>query len=335
MDANRNIEEKLQQKAEKFVEMMTAYLPKEQGQQKTVFDAFSYSLLAGGKRIRPIILLETYQAMQQQEKKEALIASSLDVMNENTDQTLLKTLNNIVTKFSVALEMIHTYSLVHDDLPAMDNDKYRRGKLTTHAKYGEDMGILAGDALLNGAFELVAGAFESVKEVKSSSDALVLYDRISRAYQMLSSRAGMYGMIGGQVVDVERTGSALSKEELLFIYELKTGALLEASFLIGAILAGANQEELIRFTKIAKKVGLAFQIQDDILDVTSTMEVLGKPIHSDEKNQKTTYVTLYGIEESKKEVERLSREAMEELKLLGLSDSFIPEVVSYLIKREK
>jgi len=283
-------------------------------------------LLAGGKRIRPIILLETYQALKEQTQ---------DTVNVNTEPTWFKSLDEIVAKFSVALEMIHTYSLVHDDLPAMDNDEYRRGKLTTHAKYGEDMGILAGDALLNGAFELVAEAFGCVKDIGNSADALTLYDRVSRAYQMLSSRAGMYGMIGGQVVDVERTGSALSKEELLFIYELKTGALLEASFLIGAILSGANQEELIRFIKIAKKVGLAFQIQEDILDVTSTMEVLGKPINSDEKNQKTTYVSLCGIEESKKEVERLSKEAMEELKALKLEHSFLTELVSYLMNREK
>lgn len=326
MNADVNIEEKLHQKAETFAQMMTAYLPEVQGKQKTIFDALSYSLLAGGKRIRPIILLETYQALKEQTK---------DTVNENTESPWFKTLDQIVSKFSVALEMIHTYSLVHDDLPAMDNDEYRRGKLTTHAKFGEDMGILAGDALLNGAFELVAEAFGCVKDIKDSVDALTLYNRVSRAYQMLSSRAGMYGMIGGQVVDVERTGSALSKDELLFIYELKTGALLEASFLIGAILSGANQEELIRFTKIAKKVGLAFQIQDDILDVTSTMEVLGKPINSDEKNQKTTYVTLYGIEESKKEVERLSKEAMEELKALKLEHSFLTELVSYLMNREK
>ncbi|ABX42873.1 polyprenyl synthetase family protein [Lachnoclostridium phytofermentans] len=335
MIADTNIEEKLHQKAETFAQMMTAYLPKEQGQQKTIFDALSYSLLAGGKRIRPIILLETYQALKEQEKGGALRASQLDIINENADFSWFKTLDDIVTKFSVALEMIHTYSLVHDDLPAMDNDEYRRGKLTTHAKYGEDMGILAGDALLNGAFELVAEAFANIKDIENSTDAITLYDRVSRAYQMLSSRSGMYGMIGGQVVDVERTGSVLSKEELLFIYELKTGALLEASFLIGAILSGANQEELIRFTKIAKKVGLAFQIQDDILDVTSTMEVLGKPINSDEKNQKTTYVTLYGIEDSKKEVERLSKEAMEELKALKLENSFLTELVSYLVNREK
>lgn len=326
MNADVNIEEKLHQKAETFAQMMTAYLPEVQGKQKTIFDALSYSLLAGGKRIRPIILLETYQALKEQTK---------DTVSENTESTWFQTLDHIVDKFSVALEMIHTYSLVHDDLPAMDNDEYRRGKLTTHAKFGEDMGILAGDALLNGAFELVSEAFLCVKDIKDNEDALTLYDRVSRAYQMLSSRAGMYGMIGGQVVDVERTGSALSKDELLFIYELKTGALLEASFLIGAILSGANQEELIRFTKIAKKVGLAFQIQDDILDVTSTMEVLGKPINSDEKNQKTTYVTLYGIEESKKEVERLSKEAMEELKALKLEHSFLTELVSYLMNREK
>lgn len=326
MNTSGHIEERLIQKATAFVDMMKEYLPKEESQQKTIFDAVSYSLLAGGKRIRPVILLETYQAFLEKMNK--------DGQNQLSKETL-ELVALIAQKFSVALEMIHTYSLVHDDLPAMDNDRYRRGKLTTHAKFGEDMGILAGDALLNGAFELVADGFQQMKLIENQDEALCVYERTTKAFQILSRRAGMYGMIGGQVVDVERTGSPLTKQELLFIYELKTGALLEAAFLIGAILAGANTEEIRSFSKIAKKVGLAFQIQDDILDVTSSMEVLGKPIHSDEKNQKTTYVTLFGIEESKKEVERLSKEAMAELETLELADSFLSDLVSYLIYREK
>lgn len=326
MNISSHIEEKLNQKAAAFVDRLKEYLPKEESQQKTIFDAVSYSLLAGGKRIRPVILLETYQAFLGKMNKEE--------QNQLSKETL-ELVALIAQKFAVALEMIHTYSLVHDDLPAMDNDRYRRGKLTTHAKFGEDMGILAGDALLNGAFELVSDSFQQMKSIEKQEEALKVYERTAKAFQILSRRAGMYGMIGGQVVDVERTGSPLTKQELLFIYELKTGALLEASFLIGAILAGAQTEEISRFTKISKKVGLAFQIQDDILDVTSSMEILGKPIHSDEKNQKTTYVTLNGIEDSKKEVERLSKEAMEELEALDLADSFLTDLVSYLIYREK
>ena len=184
-----------------------------------------------------------------------------------------------------AIEMIHTYSLVHDDLPAMDNDEYRRGRKTTHMVYGEDMGILTGDALLNYAFETAASAFEMAPE-----KSLL----IGKAIRILGQKAGIYGMIGGQVVDVKSSGKKIDGEKLEFIYRLKTGALIEASMMTGAVLAGASEKELEILEQAAENIGLAFQIQDDILDVTSTQEELGKPIHSDEKNNKVTYVSLVG-----------------------------------------
>ena len=220
--------------------------------------------------------------------------------------------------------MMHTYSLVHDDLPAMDNDEYRRGKKTTHAAYGEAMGILAGDALLNLAFETAAGAFD----IETSR-------RTAKALQILSRKAGIYGMIGGQTVDVESEGQPLSKEKLDFIYRLKTSALIEAAMMTGAVLAGATEEETAVIERTACDVGLAFQIQDDILDVTSTLETLGKPIHSDDKNNKTTYVTLEGLEKAKKDVEEISERALATLASLNRRNEFLEELIRMLITREK
>ena len=287
-------------------EILQGYLPKEEHLQKTIFEAMNYSLLAGGKRIRPILMEEAYQ--------------------------MFSTANGISTKgieaFMAAMEMIHTYSLVHDDLPAMDNDEYRRGKKTTHAVYGETMGILAGDALLNYAFETAAEAF-SEEDVKLS---------FLKAYQVLARKAGAYGMIGGQVVDIETEGmskEAVTNDRLEYIYLLKTAALLESSLMIGAILGGATAEEVAVMEQIGRKVGIAFQIQDDVLDVTSSMEVLGKPIGSDEKNQKVTYVTLVGLEKAQEEVERLSNEAIDLVEQLPVKSEFLKETILYLIHREK
>lgn len=225
-----------------------------------------------------------------------------------------------------AIEMIHTYSLVHDDLPAMDNDEYRRGKKTTHVVYGEAMGILAGDALLNYAFETATRAFDI--EPQNA--------HIGKALQVLSGKAGIFGMVGGQTVDVESEGKTdSSKEKLNFIYRLKTGALIEAAMLVGAILAGATKSEQKKVEAAAGMLGLAFQIQDDILDVTSTMEVLGKPIGSDEKNHKVTYVTYEGIEKSKEDVARLSEQAIENMDSLVVKNEFLTELMRYLISREK
>ena len=228
-----------------------------------------------------------------------------------------------------AMEMIHTYSLVHDDLPAMDNDAFRRGKKTTHAQFGEDMGILAGDALLNYAYET---AVNGILCARKKEDAV-------RALQILARKAGIYGMVGGQVVDVEMTGKSLNKEQLDFIYRLKTGALLEASFMVGAALAGVSDDMIRVLEETGKNIGYAFQIQDDVLDVIGNEALLGKPIHSDEKNEKTTWVTVYGLEQARKDVSEYSQEAMDILS--GMQEvtepkaSFLYHFVEYLIHRNK
>lgn len=287
-------------KVKEIEEILQAYLPKKEGFQKIIMEAMEYSLMAGGKRIRPMLMQEMYHLFGGKEK--------------------------LIYPFMAAIEMIHTYSLVHDDLPAIDNDDYRRGRKTIHVVYGEDMGILAGDALLNYAFETAATAFADFPE-----DSLL----IGKAMGILAKKAGVYGMIGGQVTDVRETGHKLSREKLDFIYALKTGALIESSMMIGAVLAGASEEEIKQAEKIAAKTGFAFQVQDDILDVTSTSETLGKPVHSDEKNEKTTYVTLVGIEEAKKIVERESEEAIRILETLPGEKGYLTWLLEELIHREK
>lgn len=294
--------EELQQKVEHINDVLEKFLPAEEGQQRIIFEAMNYSVRAGGKRLRPILMEETYH----------MFGGS----------------SAVIEPFMAAIEMIHTYSLVHDDLPAMDNDEYRRGKKTTHAVYGEAMGILAGDALLNLAYETAAKAFGI--EVADT--------RVARAFAVLAKKAGVYGMVGGQVVDVESEKSddcPITREKLDFIYRLKTGALIESSMMIGAILAGASSDEVSRVEQIAAKLGLAFQIQDDVLDVTSTLEVLGKPVGSDEKNNKATYVTFEGLDKAVSDVERISKEAEEQLDDLGYDDAFLKELFEYLIHREK
>lgn len=294
--------EELQQKVEHINDVLEKFLPVEEGQQRIIFEAMNYSVRAGGKRLRPILMEETYH----------MFGGS----------------SAVIEPFMAAIEMIHTYSLVHDDLPAMDNDEYRRGKKTTHAVYGEAMGILAGDALLNLAYETAAKAFGM--EVADT--------RVARAFAVLAKKAGVYGMVGGQVVDVESEKSddcPITREKLDFIYRLKTGALIESSMMIGAILAGASSDEVSRVEQIAAKLGLAFQIQDDVLDVTSTLEVLGKPVGSDEKNNKATYVTFEGLDKAVSDVERISKEAEEQLDDLGYDDAFLKELFEYLIHREK
>ena len=284
--------------------VLDAYLPAVEGRQKTVLSAMRYSVTIGGKRLRPMMMAEVYRSF----------APEGDLSKAEP--------------FMAAMEMLHTYSLVHDDLPDMDNDMYRRGQLTTHAKYGADMAILAGDALLNYSFETACKAFSD-----GSNPAWDI--RVAKALKIFGNKAGIFGMIGGQVVDVESAGNAVSKEVLDFIYELKTSALIESSMMIGAILAGACEEAIKDIETIAKNVGIAFQIQDDILDVTSTAEVLGKPILSDEKNEKTTYVTLVGLEKAKEYVENISLEAIELLHHFETNDLFLEELLKSLIHREK
>ncbi len=293
------INKEIEAHTEEVERVITKYLPKEEGFQRTVIEAMNYSFLAGGKRLRPMLMLETYRLFDGKDP--------------------------VIEPFMAAIEMIHTYSLIHDDLPAMDDDEYRRGQKTTHVVYGEAMGILAGDGLLNLAFEAAIKALEA----EPGNPGVV------RALSILAHNAGIYGMLGGQVVDVESEGMPVERDKLDFIYELKTGALIEAAMLIGAVLGGATEAEQKLISRAAKDVGLAFQIQDDILDVTGDQAVLGKPIGSDEKNEKTTYVTLRGLEQSAKDVEVISNRAISLIQSLSAENTFLNELLHYLIGREK
>lgn len=292
-----SFKEELILRTEGVEEIVEKYLPKEEGLQKTIFEASNYSVRAGGKRLRPLIMQETYRLFDGHGK--------------------------VIEPFMAAIEFIHTSSLVHDDLPCMDNDEFRRGKHTTWVEYGVDMATLAGDALLMYAVEVACKGFSY------NTNPL----NVGHALEILAQKTGIYGMIGGQTVDVEMTGKALSPEQLKFIYELKTGALLEASMMIGATLADASREDIRIVEQIARKVGIAFQIQDDILDLTSTSEELGKPIHSDEKNEKTTFVSLYGLDEARKAVDRLSNEAIHDMHMLTGENRFLEDLFGYLIAR--
>lgn len=281
-------------------DVLKNYLPKNPSFQKTIYDAMEYSVMAGGKRLRPMMMYQAYKMFGGEDKE-------------------------LIEPFMAAIEMIHTYSLVHDDLPAMDNDTYRRGRKTTHVVYGEDMGILAGDALLNFAYETAIKGASAAKAAKNAINALAI----------LSKKAGIMGMVGGQVVDIELTGKKLDEERLDFIFKLKTGALLEASLMVGAALAGADEKYIELMEQAGLNIGMAFQIQDDILDVTSTTEELGKPVHSDEKNDKTTYVSLYGLEKSHEDVEKYSKKALSIMEELPYENQFLYTLIEKLINRRK
>lgn len=285
------------------------FIPKSLPEAQTVYKAMSEAVLNGGKRIRPLMMYETYKLFK----------------NENADI-------DEIAPFMAAIEMIHTSSLIHDDLPCMDNDTLRRGKPTTWVSFGEDMAVLSGDALIVLASEIIYSAILNQKNLNDMSNA-------ARAGKILFSKTGMEGMIGGQVVDVEKTGKTLNFEDLDFIYRLKTAALLEASLMIGAVIGGGDELEVKKIEKIALNIGMAFQIQDDILDETSNEKELGKPIHSDKKNQKTTYVTLFGIEKSKRKVKELSDEALTLLDDISKKDTKrdtknLIDIIGWLIERK-
>ena len=294
-----DIRQEIKERTGQIEEILKKYLPAEEGWQKTVIEAMNYSFTAGGKRLRPMLMLETYRMFGGK--------------------------SEIIEPFMAAIEMIHTYSLIHDDLPAMDDDEYRRGRKTTHVVYGEAMAILAGDGLLNFAYETALAAV-----VKSEGNIYAV-----RALDILAKSAGIYGMVGGQTVDVENDGVPLKREQLDFIYRLKTGALIQAAMHMGAVLAGATKNEQDAICQIASNIGLAFQIQDDILDVTGTLEEIGKPVGSDEKNEKTTYVTLEGLEKAQADVERLTEEAVEVMQGLVVKNEFLTELLQYLVHRKK
>ena len=295
MDINKEIAEHTTQ----VEAIITKYLPKESGYQKTVMEAMNYSFLAGGKRLRPMLMQETYR-----------------LFGGNSD---------IIEPFMAAIEMIHTYSLIHDDLPALDNDDYRRGQKTCHIVYGEDMAILAGDALLNYAYEVATKAFDLAEKDKIMN--------VVEAIKILASKPGIYGMIGGQVADVELEGTPLSMEQILFIHKNKTSALIEACMMIGAVLAGASKEDVLKMEECGEYIGLAFQIQDDILDLTGDEEEIGKPVGSDEKNHKTTYVTLKGLERSQRDVEDISKKAIDILEKYDKGDCYLTNLTRFLIHR--
>lgn len=292
-----NFDNQMKKRVTEIKSIISSCLPEEEGFQRTLLEAVNYSMLVGGKKLRPLLMQQTY--------------------------VMFGGKSAVIKPFMAAIEMIHTHSLIHDDLPAMDNDEYRRGRKTTHIVYGEAMAILAGDALLNLAYETAAKAFEMEP---GNAD-------VGRAFQILAGKTGIDGMIGGQSVDVEYVDQPLTEEQLYFIYKLKTSALIEASMMIGAVLAGASDEEVEKVAQIARNVGLAFQIQDDILDVTGEQEVLGKPINSDEKNKKTTYVTVKGLEQAQEDVARYSQEAIRLLEELPCENEFLRELILNLIHR--
>lgn len=306
MSFDNTLNDKVKEKVSEIEKIINGYLPSEEGYAKTVIEAMNYSVNVGGKRLRPMLMLETYRLFGGNDK--------------------------VIEPFMAAIELIHTYSLVHDDLPAMDNDEYRRGKKTTWVVYGDGMAVLAGDGLLNYAYETM------LKAVTMSNEADMI--KTAKAASVLARKAGIYGMIGGQTADLEaeNMGGKVTKEHLLFIHEHKTAALIQASMMVGAILAGATQGQIDLIEKAAYEIGVAFQIQDDILDVTSTLETLGKPIGSDEKNNKTTYVTLKGLDEAAKEQKDMSNHAVGLIKSLeedGFKNDFLVELIRSLITRIK
>ena len=301
--------EELDIKVQYIESVIDKYVPDEEGFAKTVIEAMNYSLKSGGKRLRPLLMFEAYRLFGGED--------------------------DIVEPFMAAIEMIHTYSLVHDDLPCMDNDEYRRGRKTTHAVFGETMAVLAGDGLLNYAFETACRAFDKLNVLQSADYSAMT---IGRAIGILAGKSGIYGMIGGQCADIEAeklSPEQVDEKRILYIHEHKTAALIQNALMIGAVLAGANEINLAKIERVGYNVGLAFQIQDDILDVTGTFEQLGKDIGSDEKNGKTTYVSINGLNKSKADVEALSEEAVNILKDMGDGNEFLEELIIYLVNRTK
>lgn len=274
---------------------LNQYLPEKNNPQSIIYDSMRYSLLAGGKRLRPVLMLETGK-----------------MCGGNLSDLI---------PFACAIEMIHTYSLIHDDLPAMDNDDLRRGMPTNHIKFGESIAILAGDALLNKAFEIVSAT-------NTQNPSLTL-----RAISILAKSAGTEGMIGGQVVDLESENKMIDSDLLKYLHSLKTGAIIRSSCVIGAVLSGASDEQVKAADDFALNLGIAFQIQDDILDVTGSEKSLGKPIGSDKENNKNTYVTLFGLDKARTLSEKYSKKSIDALNIFGDKAGFLKDMTLYLLNR--
>lgn len=284
----------LQKRIDKYIEGML--IP--ESPNKIIYESMKYSLAAGGKRIRPILCLKTY---------EMLGGESQEIM-----------------ELAMAIECIHTYSLIHDDLPAMDNDDYRRGLLTNHKVYGEDIAILAGDGLLNLAFEKMIGW---AMDYENPSNGL-------KAIYKLAKAAGVEGMIGGQVVDVKTNGCAVDMETINYVQLNKTSALIEASILVAALAKGVRDEQLKNLEIYARNIGISFQIKDDILDVTSSLEELGKNIGSDMQNDKSTFLSFHSIEESEEIIAEMKLKALDAIEQFENNQFFI-DLADYLVSRTK
>ena len=288
----------LKQRANQVESLLKEYMPSEEGYQKTIMESMNYSLSAGGKRLRPILTMEACK-----------------VVGGNVEDAI---------PFAMAIEMIHTYSLIHDDLPALDNDDLRRGKKTNHIVYGEDMAILAGDALLNYAFEVMLS--NSIDKENPNKDLKAIND--------IAKTSGIYGMIGGQVVDIQSENKQISKEMLDYIHNNKTAAIIIGCMRAGAIIGDATQEQLEKITKYAKNIGLSFQIVDDILDIVGDESKLGKKVGSDIENHKSTYPSLIGLDESKNIAYELIQEAKESINSINKETKFLSDLADYIIDRE-
>ena len=288
----------LKEKINYIERLLIEYMPKEEGYQSTIMEAMNYSLKAGGKRLRPILTLEACKIVGGDEKD--------------------------AIPFAIAVEMIHTYSLIHDDLPALDNDDLRRGKPTNHKIFGESMAILAGDSLLNYAFEIMLS--NSINKENPQ--------KYLRAINEVAKSTGIYGMIGGQVVDIQSENKVISKDKLDFIHLNKTAAIIIGCMRAGAIIGNACEEDLEKITKYSKNIGLSFQIVDDILDIVGDENKLGKKVGSDIENHKSTYPSLLGLEKSKEIANELIKEAKHNIKDLKSDSSFLEGLANYIIDRE-
>lgn len=288
----------LKEKIDYIETLLNEYMPKEEGYQQTIMKAMNYSLKAGGKRLRPILTLESCKIVGGKEED--------------------------AIPFAMAIEMIHTYSLIHDDLPALDNDNLRRGKPTNHKVFGDGMATLAGDALLNYAFEVMLSSSINKKDS----------NKYLKAINEVAKHAGIYGMIGGQVVDVESENKIIDKDKLDFIHLNKTAAMIVGCMRAGAIIGGATEEELEKVTKYGKNIGLSFQIVDDILDITGDEEKLGKPIGSDIENHKSTYPSLLGLEKSREIARQLIEEGKSSIDGLSSEIDFLNQLGDYIISRD-
>lgn len=285
------------EKTEKTDLFLDKYLHSDKNVPQSIIEAMRYSVFAGGKRIRPVLMMAVYE-----------------LFGKNTDD---------IMPFACALEMIHTYSLIHDDLPAMDNSDLRRGKKTNHVVFGEAMAVLAGDALLNYAFETMLLGINNH------------YQRAAMAAGYMASCSGIGGMIGGQVIDIESEGKQIDKKTLRELHKKKTSALIRAAAVCGAMLGGGNENDVKHFEEYALNLGLAFQIKDDILDVEGDAAKLGKPVGGDDKLGKNTYVTLYGIDEAKNLLLSHTRRAKEILVCYGKKAEFLNYFTEYLLNRTK